>query len=76
MGRTRAKRLRGYGNAIVLPLATLFVESVIDAFADAADALGVASAAAAAVHVPEAPASVSVVNAPPAVAAVPEENAA
>ena len=35
MGRTRAKRLRGFGNAIVLPLATAFVASVIDAFVDA-----------------------------------------
>jgi hypothetical protein len=41
MGRTRAKRLRGYGNAIVLPLATLFVESVIESFVDAAHAIGV-----------------------------------
>ncbi len=40
MGRTRAKRLRGFGNAIVLPLATAFVASVIDAFVDAARALG------------------------------------
>jgi DNA (cytosine-5)-methyltransferase 1 len=36
MGRTRSKRLRGYGNAIVLPLATVFVGSVIDSFAEAA----------------------------------------
>lgn len=41
MGRTRAKRLRGYGNAIVLPLAVAFVESVIEAFVDAAVAHGV-----------------------------------
>lgn len=41
MGRTRAKRLRGFGNAIVLPLATAFVASAIDAFVDAARALGV-----------------------------------
>ena len=40
MGRTRAKRLRGFGNAIVLPLATAFVESVIESFADAARSLG------------------------------------
>jgi hypothetical protein len=39
MGRTRAARLRGFGNAIVLPLATTFVASVIDAFADAAQSL-------------------------------------
>ncbi len=36
MGRTRAKRLRGFGNAIVLPLATVFVASVIDSLGDAA----------------------------------------
>ena len=36
VGRTRAARLRGYGNSIVLPLATAFVEAVIDALADAA----------------------------------------
>lgn len=36
MGRTRAKRLRGFGNAIVLPLATTFVEAVIDTLVDAA----------------------------------------
>ena len=41
MGRTRAKRLRGFGNAIVLPLATAFVASVIDALVDAALSLGV-----------------------------------
>ncbi len=35
LGQTRAKRLRGFGNAIVLPLATEFVAAVIDAFADA-----------------------------------------
>lgn len=35
VGRTRAKRLRGFGNAIVLPLATTFVSAVIDAFVDA-----------------------------------------
>ena len=39
MGRTRAKRLRGFGNAVVLPLATAFVESVIDTLADAALAI-------------------------------------
>jgi len=37
MGRTRAKRLRGFGNAIVLPLATEFVASVLDVLADAID---------------------------------------
>ncbi len=36
MGRTRAARLRGFGNAIVLPLATAFVEAVIETLADAA----------------------------------------
>lgn len=36
MGRTRAKRLRGYGNAIVRPLAVAFVEAVIESFADEA----------------------------------------
>ncbi len=36
VGRTRAKRLRCLGNAIVLPLATTFVGAVIDAFVDAA----------------------------------------
>ena len=35
VGRTRAKRLRCFGNSIVLPLATTFVNSVFDAFADA-----------------------------------------
>lgn len=40
MGRTRAKRLRGFGNAIVRPLAVAFVESVIEAFVDAAHSLG------------------------------------
>ena len=40
VGRTRAKRLRGFGNAIVLPLAAAFVESVIEVFADAARSLG------------------------------------
>ena len=39
MGRTRAKRLRGFGNAVVLPLATAFVEAVIDTLADAALAI-------------------------------------
>lgn len=38
VGRTRAARLRCFGNAIVLPLATAFVGAVIDAFADAARA--------------------------------------
>lgn len=37
MGRTRTARLRGFGNAIVLPLATAFVEAVIDAFAAASE---------------------------------------
>src|SRR5512135_538399 len=32
MGRTRAKRLMGYGNAIVRPLAVAFIESAIEAF--------------------------------------------
>jgi len=41
VGRTRAARLRGFGNSIVLPLATAFVESVIDALADAALGIGV-----------------------------------
>ena len=45
MGPKRAARIRGYGNAIVLPLAVAFVESVIEAFADAATMLGIASAA-------------------------------
>jgi hypothetical protein len=36
VGRTRAKRLRGYGNAIVRPLAVAFVEAVIDVLVDAA----------------------------------------
>ena len=36
LGRTRAKRLKAYGNAIVLSHAVAFVSSVIDAFADAA----------------------------------------
>lgn len=36
LGRTRAARLRCYGNSIVLPLATAFVEAVIDALVDAA----------------------------------------
>ena len=40
MGRTRAKRLRGFGNAIVRPLAVAVMESVIDAFIDAARSLG------------------------------------
>ena len=35
-GLARAKRLRGYGNSVVLPLATAFIASVIDAFADSA----------------------------------------
>lgn len=35
LGRTRASRLRCYGNAIVLPLAVAFVEAVIDTFVDA-----------------------------------------
>lgn len=36
LGRTRSSRLRGYGNAIVRPQAVVFVEAVIDTFADAA----------------------------------------
>jgi hypothetical protein len=36
VGRTRAKRLRGFGNGIVLPQATEFVGAVIDALADSA----------------------------------------
>jgi hypothetical protein len=40
MGRTRAKRLRGFGNAIVRPLAVAFMEAVIEAFVDAARSLG------------------------------------
>jgi len=36
LGRTRAKRLKCFGNSIVLPLATAFVEAVIETFADAA----------------------------------------
>lgn len=39
LGRTRAKRLRGYGNAIVLPQATVFVEEVIGALIDDRDRL-------------------------------------
>jgi hypothetical protein len=45
MGRTRAARLRGYGNAIVLPLATAFVEAVIDTFAAAARSVAAADPA-------------------------------
>ena len=33
VGRTRAKRLRGYGNALVRPLAVAFVETVIEVLA-------------------------------------------
>jgi DNA (cytosine-5)-methyltransferase 1 len=36
VGRTRAARLRGFGNSIVLPLATSFVGAVIDCLVDAA----------------------------------------
>jgi DNA (cytosine-5)-methyltransferase 1 len=36
LSKTRAKRLRGYGNAIVLPLAIEFVTAVIETLADAA----------------------------------------
>lgn len=36
MGRTRAKRLRCFGNGIVLPQATAFVSAVMDLLADAA----------------------------------------
>jgi DNA (cytosine-5)-methyltransferase 1 len=39
LGRVRTARLRGYGNSIVLPLATTFVEAVIETLADAARAL-------------------------------------
>ena len=39
LGRTRAARLRGFGNSIVLPLATAFVEAVIDTLADTARAV-------------------------------------
>lgn len=39
LGRTRSARLRGFGNAIVLPLATTFVAAVIDSFVDALGAL-------------------------------------
>jgi hypothetical protein len=38
VGRTRAKRLRGFGNAIARPLAVVFVASVIDSFAEASRA--------------------------------------
>jgi len=38
VGRTRAKRLRGYGNAIVRPLATAFISAVIDTLVDARSA--------------------------------------
>ena len=34
LGRTRSKRLKAYGNAIVLPAAVAFVASVLDALAD------------------------------------------
>jgi DNA (cytosine-5)-methyltransferase 1 len=40
LGRTRAARLRGYGNSLVLPVAKVFVEAVIDAFAEAARVQG------------------------------------
>ncbi len=46
VGRTRAKRLRGYGNAIVRPLAVAFVGSVIDALVDAARAIDAVAPAA------------------------------
>lgn len=39
LGRTRAKRLRGFGNAIVLPLASAFLGAVIDSFVEAASCL-------------------------------------
>lgn len=45
MGRTRASRLRGYGNAIVLSQASEFVGAVIGCLADAASASEVESAA-------------------------------
>jgi hypothetical protein len=35
VGRTRAKRLRGFGNGIVRPLAVAFVEATIDSFVEA-----------------------------------------
>ena len=35
VGRTRAKRLRGFGNGIVLPMATLFIEATIASLNDA-----------------------------------------
>ena len=38
LGRTRAPRLRAYGNALVLPQATTFIVAVIDAFVDAVEA--------------------------------------
>lgn len=41
LGRVRTARLRGYGNSIVLPLATTFVEAVIETLVDAARALDV-----------------------------------
>jgi len=34
LGRSRARRLKGFGNAIVLPLATVFVEAVLDALVE------------------------------------------
>ena len=40
MGGTRAKRLRGYGNAIVRAQAVAFVEAALDALMDAARASG------------------------------------
>jgi DNA (cytosine-5)-methyltransferase 1 len=45
VGRTRAKRLRGYGNAIVLPQAKEFVGAVIETLADAAREIEIADAA-------------------------------
>lgn len=38
VGRTRSKRLRGYGNAIVKPLAAAFVGAVIDTLAESVHA--------------------------------------
>jgi site-specific DNA-cytosine methylase len=55
VGRTRAKRLRGYGNAIVRPLAVAFVESVLDTFVDAALSRGLSAPALAAMAAPTDP---------------------
>jgi hypothetical protein len=50
VGRTRAKRLKGFGNAIVLPIATTFIASVIDSFAEAARSQGLSAEAVEAVE--------------------------